>query len=385
MFNTQEHFSIINTVPFIKVSTGDASSSLLAEGKGTVNIICIGTPLTLKNCLFVPSLTGTLVSLLELFKDKLTIAREEKCFSLESSKIPALKGTIQKKLMILNYTVPKALITKSPRNIWHHHLGHPGSIPLKTMGLPYTLDQCTTCDFNKAHALPFIHQFDPFVIAKKAMENLHDRSLKRLVSDRCGEFMNKAIAQSLKKPNVCLAHLSSPINTGLKQSTPQLFFATSSPHHQDTIFLPMKVVVAKNVVFGEDVFPSLGNPTHVPEPLLIPFTEGTVAVDEVGSVESLAVGDIPPVQLPEAPHSPLCPTNAGSIPQSEDEESLVGKPPSGPPRRIKVIGPQHPTLISCDLDGSNVLPYSRPPKAFVSSCDDTPRTHQGAIKSSMSG
>ncbi|MBW0514704.1 hypothetical protein O181_054419 [Austropuccinia psidii MF-1] len=473
----QKNYQVI-----VDFSTGDASSSLLAEGIGTVNIICSGTPLTLKNCLFVPSLTCNLVSLLKLFKDKLTIAKEEKFFSLESSKIPALKGTTQNNLMILNYTVPKALITKNPKNIWHYHLGHPGSIPLKTMGLPYTLDQCTTCDFNKAHALPFIHQFDPvsqpldcvhidlvrpvspmsvsgcryfltivdqatsfkivkflknksdafdqFVIAKKAMENLHDQSLKRLVSDRGGEFMNSQFTKLTESQG--FTHIFSPAETpqhnGFAERSnhtilekaqcllsssnlPNPYWAeaintstflcnivpTPSRHNLSPYVLwkglpsrvkrlqtfgYRKVVVAKHVVFWEDVFPSLGNPTHVPEPLLIPFTEGIVAIDEVGSVESIAVGDIPPVQLPEAPHSPLCPTNVGSIPHLEDEESLVGEPPSGPPRRIKVIGPHHPTLISCDLNGSIVLPYSRWPKAFASSCDYTPRTYQGAIKSS---
>ncbi|MBW0479361.1 hypothetical protein O181_019076 [Austropuccinia psidii MF-1] len=427
MFNTREHFSAIDSVPFIKVSTGDASSSLSAEGIGTVNIICSGIPLTLKNCLFVPSLTCNLVSLLELFKEKLTIAREGKCFSLESSNIPALKGTIQNNLIILNYTIPKALITKNPKNIWHYRFGHPGSIPLKIMGLPYTLDQCTICDFNKAHALPFNHQFDPFVIAKKAMENLHNRSLKRLVSDRGGEFMNTKTPQHngfaersnrtiLEKAQCLLSSSNLPnqywaeaINTStfLCNIVPTPSRHNLSPHHhrewklaptaEEGILLgyennntsycilrlrDRKVVVAKHVVFREDVFPSLGNPTQVQEPLLVPTTEGTEAVDEFGSVESVAVVDIPPAPLPEAPHSVLCPSNAGSIPPSENEESLAEESPSGPPRRIKVIGPRHPTLISCELDGSNVLPYSRRPKALISSVDDTPRTYQGAIHSS---
>ncbi|MBW0543285.1 hypothetical protein O181_083000 [Austropuccinia psidii MF-1] len=244
MFNTQEHFSIIDTIPFIKVSTRYASSSLSAEGIGTVNIIFSGTPLTLKNCLFVPSLTCNLVSLLELFKDKLTIAQEGKVFSLESSRVLAIKGKVQNNLVVLNYTVPKALITKNAKNIWNHCLGHPGSISLKTMGLPDIFDQCTTCDFNKAHALPFNHQFDP---------------------------------------------VSCPL---------------------DCVHIDL-------------------------------------------------VGPISPIQK-------------------------VGEPPSGPPRRIKVIGPPYPTLISCNLDCSNVLPYSRQPKAFIYSCNDTPRTYQGAIKSSNS-
>ncbi|MBW0483589.1 hypothetical protein O181_023304 [Austropuccinia psidii MF-1] len=103
MFNTREHFSFIDTIPCIKVSTGDASSSLSAEGISTVNIICGGIPLTLKNCLFIPSLTCNLVSLRELFKDRLTIAREGKFFSLESSRIPALKGTVQNNLFVLKF------------------------------------------------------------------------------------------------------------------------------------------------------------------------------------------------------------------------------------------------------------------------------------------
>ncbi|MBW0466606.1 hypothetical protein O181_006321 [Austropuccinia psidii MF-1] len=372
MFNTGEHFSIIDTLPFIKVSTGDASSSLSAEGIGTVNIIFSGTPLTLKNCLFVPSLTCNLFD---------PVSQPLDCVHID------LVGPIS---------------------------------PMSVSGCQYFLtivDQATSFKIvkflkNKSDA------FDQFFIAKKAMENLHNRSLKRLVLDCAGEFMNTIntstflcnIVPTPSRHNLSPYVLWKGLPPHVKPLRTFGFQAliTVPKHHREWKLAPAakegillgyendntsyqilctrdrKVVVANNVVSREDVFPSLGNPTHVPEPLLIPFTEGTVAVDEVSSVKSVAVGNIPPVQLPEAPHSPLCPTNAGSIFQSEDEESLVGEPPSGPPRRIKVIGPRHPALISCHLDGSNVLPYSGRPKVFVSLCDDTLRMYQEAIKSSNS-
>ncbi|MBW0587853.1 hypothetical protein O181_127568 [Austropuccinia psidii MF-1] len=42
-------------------------------------------------------------------------------------------------------------------------------------------------------------------------------------------------------------------------------------------------------------------------------------------------------------------------------------------------GMGHPSLISCDLEASNILPYARRPKVFISSFDNTPCTHKGAI------
>ncbi|MBW0465716.1 hypothetical protein O181_005431 [Austropuccinia psidii MF-1] len=88
MFNNRDHFSTFKNIPLLKVSTGDASSSLTAEGIGSINILCDKTALTLENCLFVPKLTCNLVSLLKLFKDKLTITKGKDKFSLESAKIP---------------------------------------------------------------------------------------------------------------------------------------------------------------------------------------------------------------------------------------------------------------------------------------------------------
>ncbi|MBW0579665.1 hypothetical protein O181_119380, partial [Austropuccinia psidii MF-1] len=118
--------------------------------------------------------------------------------------------------------------------------------------------------------------------------------------------------------------------------------------------------------------------------LQLPPTEETVAVDEIGTVKLIAAGDISLNQPLETADSPGQLNGVRDTFQSEGEESLAEESPSDPPRRIRVIGPWHPTLISCDLDSTNVLPYPRRPNALISSCCDTPRTYQGAIKSSKS-
>ncbi|MBW0526155.1 hypothetical protein O181_065870 [Austropuccinia psidii MF-1] len=56
--------------------------------------------------------------------------------------------------------------------------------------------------------------------------------------------------------------------------------------------------------------------------------------------------------------------------------------PPGNVSRIKVIGPRHPTLISSDVDSHHILPYSRRPKVFLSTHDDSPRTFKQALSSS---
>ncbi|MBW0535083.1 hypothetical protein O181_074798 [Austropuccinia psidii MF-1] len=507
MFNNRNHFSTFKTIPLLKVSTGNASSSLTAEGIGSINILCNETALTLENCLFAPNLTCNLVSLLELVQDKLNITRGEDKFSLESSKIPQLEGRVQNNFMLLDFSVPKTLITKEIRNLWHNFLGHPRLLSLKTMGLPDGPDQCTTCDINKAHALPFNHQFDcvslplncvhidlvrpispmsvssfqyfltivdqatsfkivkflknksdafnQFIIAKKAMENLHNRSLKKLVSDQGGEFMNKQFTQlsesqgfihifspsetpqhngfaqrnnrTILEKARCLLNASNlpnrywaeAINTSTflcniiptpsrHNLSPHALWRDSPPrikrlktfgcravitipkHHREWKLSPTaeegiflgKVVVTKHVTFHELTFPELDCPSEPAQPLLVPsFLVGEFRPEEEPSTSSLVVVDeIHSKQSEGLPNEQV--DVVDEFHQLRDEEEVPQElPASDPPRRLKVIGPRHPTLITSDLDTSNILPYSRRPKALISFSDNTPRTYKSAINS----
>ncbi|MBW0495116.1 hypothetical protein O181_034831 [Austropuccinia psidii MF-1] len=130
--------------------------------------------------------------------------------------------------MKINLEIPSSFVTTSINDLWHKRHGHPGRLPSNHA-------PCIMCDLNKAHLLPFKHQFElvsspldcvhidivgpiapssisgyhyfltivdqatsfkmiyflknkfdalnHFVIAKKQMQNQLDRRLKKIVSD----------------------------------------------------------------------------------------------------------------------------------------------------------------------------------------------------------
>ncbi|MBW0499100.1 hypothetical protein O181_038815 [Austropuccinia psidii MF-1] len=262
MFNSKESFSTLGATPSFNVCTGDTTSSLSAKGIGTVTIACGEKVFTLSNCLYVPNLNCNLISLLGLGHKKISIHRDKDDFTLCSEDEILFKGKIESNLMKVNYSTPKTPITQSS-NLWHLQLGHPGVQVIRSMGLPEMTSKCLTCDKNKMHLLPFKDQFEQvslpldcfhidlvgpissssisgfryfltivdqatsfktirllkqksdafhqFVLVKKAMENFHDRTLKRLVSDRGGEFLNHQFQRLSEECG--FEHLMSPAET----------------------------------------------------------------------------------------------------------------------------------------------------------------------------
>ncbi|MBW0504169.1 hypothetical protein O181_043884 [Austropuccinia psidii MF-1] len=222
----------------IEVSTGDFNSNLTALGIGMVKIISDNKILTFKNCLYVPRLKCNLISLLELFKEELTVNQKNNTFKLVSQGQEILRGNIINKLMTSTYSVP----TSSDKTPWHDRLGHPGPAILKLLGISTDKNNFLICEVNKFHKQSFNNHFEPapnvldcvhmdvvgpvtpplvsgnqyfltivdqassfkmvkflktksevfanFCSAKKAMENLQNKTLKFLVTDRGGEFVN---------------------------------------------------------------------------------------------------------------------------------------------------------------------------------------------------
>ncbi|MBW0470028.1 hypothetical protein O181_009743 [Austropuccinia psidii MF-1] len=143
MFNSPEFFpdSFKNIRP--KVATGDSQSNLLALGIGNTELKCQGKVLKLENCLFVPKL---------------------KC----------------------------NLIIKYPLDIIHIDVVGPIT-PESVSGSHFLLtivDQATSYKIVKFLTKKY-DSYNQFVGAKNYMENHHDRKIKKLVSDRGGEFLNQ--------------------------------------------------------------------------------------------------------------------------------------------------------------------------------------------------
>ncbi|MBW0527885.1 hypothetical protein O181_067600 [Austropuccinia psidii MF-1] len=211
MFSIKNLLTSLSPVSHFSIATGKPSSNLIAEGIGNVTIFSNGSTLNLSNCLYVPKLTCNLISLLQLFKNKLTINRQNSNFQLISNGTTVLQGYVNNNLMKINLETPSSFVATLIDDLWHKRLGHPGSVPVRNMGLPSNNAPCITCDLNKAHLLPFKHQFELFVIAKKRMENQLNQTLKKIVSDQGGEFLNSEFKNLSNSHG--LIHVFSPAYT----------------------------------------------------------------------------------------------------------------------------------------------------------------------------
>ncbi|MBW0583466.1 hypothetical protein O181_123181 [Austropuccinia psidii MF-1] len=68
--------------------------------------------------------------------------------------------------------------------------------------------------------------------------------------------------------------------------------------------------------------------------------------------------------------------------QEQGEEFAQDATPNDRPLRLRVVGPRHPTIISGDISQSNILPYSRQPKTFVTVKDANPISYRSALSDS---
>ncbi|MBW0583199.1 hypothetical protein O181_122914 [Austropuccinia psidii MF-1] len=138
MFNSIEPFVSSLKPISLTVTTGDAKSNLLAKGVGTIEIICNNNKLRLDDCLYVPKLKCSLLSMLELFKRKISITCNKNKFVLETHNKILISGKINNNLMYVDYKVPTFLLSKTIQQdeMWHHRLGHPSSKILKLLHLP---------------------------------------------------------------------------------------------------------------------------------------------------------------------------------------------------------------------------------------------------------
>ncbi|MBW0494582.1 hypothetical protein O181_034297 [Austropuccinia psidii MF-1] len=485
MFNNIKFFTDHPRSISSEVATGDSQSQLRAIGIGKVTLKCNDKIVKLENCLLVPSLKCNLISMMELFKNQLTVHRQNNTFSLISNNELLLTGEIINRLMYINYNLPSPLLTTSEKHHWHNRLGHPGPAVLKYLGLFNEETSCLICETNKAHRLPFNHHFDPapnpmdlihidlvgpitppslsgfkylltivdqstsfkiikflkkksesfdqFVIAKNLMENQQNKKMKKLTSDRGGEFVNekfKRLSEEcgfihiLSPPDTpehngyaercnrtilekarCLMGMANlpneywaeAINTSvfLSNLSPTASRKNNSPYQ----LADLKVTVTRNAIFNENIFPYVNGgrsktPWNVKEVFDQPTNDLHLSLSETNSPTTENDNSLTNI-MPQTDDNMNSPNE--SPPEqtdSFDDESMIentcqpmppidGQQTNRADRtpRLKVIGPRHPTIITSDVDPIHILPYSRRPASYLTKSEETPSTYHGALKS----
>jgi hypothetical protein len=77
-----------------EIKTGNPDAPVFAHGRGTAVIHIDGADMTLKNCLFVPSISQQLLSLVQLLEDSICITRHGNTFSLKHQSGILMRGVI---------------------------------------------------------------------------------------------------------------------------------------------------------------------------------------------------------------------------------------------------------------------------------------------------
>ncbi|MBW0485992.1 hypothetical protein O181_025707 [Austropuccinia psidii MF-1] len=511
MFNNLKPFTSSLKTTTICVVTGDANSSLTALVIGTVKILRNNKTLTLGNCLYIPRLQCNLISLLELFEKELTVKQEEDTFTLTSQGKEILNGKIIKKLMISSYTIPTTLLTGTISTPWHERLGHPGPAFLNLLGIESDKKDFLICKTSKSHKLPFKHHFEQafypldcmhmdvvgpvtppsvsgncyfltivnqessfkivkflkkklevfnqFHATKKAMENLQNRTLKQLVTDRGGELFNHSFKKLsddcgythimappetpqhngfakrdnhtilektqclMNQANLPKSYWADAVNTAVLFSSlsPKTPRANQSPNFLWTNTLPnmdrlrtfgcravihnlklkykskmeppgkpgiligydnnntaygivclkdSKVSVMHHATFNEQVFPKLSTTNEDTLTFFHKDNNASSSPNTETFAKTVNTGNL----------TSTIQAAADAEPQVDQTLDTTEQPPA-PPLRLRIIGPQYPTLIISVVDNLNILPYKRRANALLTLVDEAPNTYRGAINS----
>ncbi|MBW0477147.1 hypothetical protein O181_016862 [Austropuccinia psidii MF-1] len=177
----------------------------------------------------------------------------------------------------------------------------------------------------------------------------------------------------LLKPFGCKAWLKIPTNSIKNQFNSKAW---------DSIFLgyeneassycilrlsDQKIIISRHVIFYEEKFPSLPSQKQFSEDVVRIFSNPIQTADKETQLNS---------NIEESSSN----VDESSL-SSENEETYVDALEQQP-KRICVIGPRHPTIISNEIDSNNILPFSqRHTRANLTKITQIPKTFNEAMAS----
>ncbi|MBW0537591.1 hypothetical protein O181_077306 [Austropuccinia psidii MF-1] len=159
MFNIRSIFTKLTPTPGEKIPASSSSSSLLSEGRNTVEIMINNNEFVLENCQYIPRLFKNLICLLDLCNNPITISKKINRFTLSKGNENIMHGEIINKLMMAMLNQPSSYLILKHSN-WNEGIGHPSNSILKSQGLLHNNDPCTVCVKAKSTMLPFKEHFE---------------------------------------------------------------------------------------------------------------------------------------------------------------------------------------------------------------------------------
>jgi hypothetical protein len=252
------------TSQLVNVKTGNPNTPLIARGFDTASIISNNNVIELKNSLYVPEISQQLISLTQLLDQSLTITKKGSNFLVTNPLTKLFSGFIKDNLLFIS-AMRSAVYMTGIQNVgsslWHHCLGHPSNQILRELRLPRPhSNECNVCQCSKMTLLPFsshfstalfplhrihldlvgpvnpssvsgfqyfltcVDQFSSFKFVRflksksdtlnefkklvALMENAQNSTVKEIVSDRGGEFVNHAFKEFTAKRGI--NHILSP-------------------------------------------------------------------------------------------------------------------------------------------------------------------------------
>ncbi|MBW0480414.1 hypothetical protein O181_020129 [Austropuccinia psidii MF-1] len=411
------------------ISTGCDSSSLTAIGKGTAKLIDQnGVCWTLENLSYVPKLNTNLVALSQL-ASQITIKStgENVNVFLNNAATPSFVCPTKNKVLETRIKLgSKCLSTRN--RLWHQRLGHLNNKATKRLIPTYKAAEevCDECVKGYTTTKFLRRKEDTFAALKdyKAWaENLHQRRVVKVVLDGGGEFVNRCFKKYLEIEG--FEHSISPPYTPehngiavrgnrsvlekarcLMQQTKltDQFWAeaTKIPPLSNLRTFGCKAWVRIPPIKRRSKFESiawegimLGYENQASAYQILRLQDKRVVISRnVKLNETNFPNLLPPLNSKKLPHpvpmiSPKAPNpyaEPDSIVADEDdsysdrEDEFHDTVEEIPQRRIRIIGPRHPTLITGDISENNILPYQRRAHQTIET-NPIPKSYQQAINS----
>ncbi|MBW0516093.1 hypothetical protein O181_055808 [Austropuccinia psidii MF-1] len=410
-----------------------------------------------------------------MFDNSISIHKDGKKFKITKENNLVLKGHILNNLMVSNFTNYAALLTTVlSETCWHSRLGHPSNQVLTLMGLPiFDKECCDVCATGKMTLKTFNSHFDKveksldclhldlhtsfkftrflkyklsalaeFVTVKNLIEITQGRKIRKIVSDRGGEFSNTEF-KKLSNENGFI-HVTSP------PYTPQLngFAKRANRAILEKACCLLLKANLPNHYWAEAINHATLLTNLIPTPSrenLSPFQLWTGNAPKIKSLRTFGckvVFAVPKQRSPwklsttgetgmsiylnmnflrskeddlnysenvllveEGEKSFYCEEglihkeasnnhnfankalDSHNLAEEESERDLEDNEETGENerQRIKITGPRHLTSISSEIWKENILPYPRQPKALMASSDlNDQASYRQAIRSSNS-